>query len=295
MHNILKEPFFHFLLAGTLLFVAYEWLNTGQKDQPNEERMVRITAGQVEWLKQTWARQWGRPPLDAEVREIVAGYLKEELLAREAYELKLDEHDIVVRRRLAQKMEFLVQDTTQVVEPGEDELRRFYTSHPERFQAPARITFTHIFFNRDKRGMRAEAEAREALEQLSHHPTERAGAFGDRFLSQYDFFETEEQAVSTVFGPEFARRVFMVEAGEWQGPIESGYGLHLVRVTKNEPARLPDFASVRNKVLTLWRQQREVEGREQYLAALMKKYNVVLDEKIKSLVGPLALWKEQER
>jgi hypothetical protein len=294
MHNILKEPFLHFLLAGAILFAAYGWLNYGKKEETNE-RMVRITASQVEWLKQIWARQWGHPPNEDELREIVAGYLKEELLAREARELKLDENDIVVRRRLAQKMDFLVQDTTQVAEPGEDELRRLYESHAERFQAPARITFTHIFFNRDKRGVRAEADAREALEQLSHPPPEKAWEFGDRFLSQYDFFATEEQAVSSVFGREFARRVFMVEPGEWQGPVESGYGLHLVRVTKKEPARLPEFGTVRGDVLTLWRQQRELKGREQYFAALLKKYDVILDESVRSLVGPLALWKEQER
>jgi hypothetical protein len=295
MHTFLKEPLVHFLMAGALLFGVYGWFNDGTGFASKEERMVRITAGQVEWLKQTWTRQWGRPPNEGELQEIVAGYLKEELLAREARELNLDENDIVVHRRLAQKMDFMVQDTTQVAEPGEEDLRRLYESHPERFQTPARITFTHVFFNRDRRGARAEADALATLEQLLPPTTGSAPDFGDRFLSQYDFYEIEDRAVASMFGPEFARRVFTVEPGEWQGPIESGYGLHLVHMRRKEPARLPDFETVKSDVLTLWRQQRELEAQERYFSALLEKYDVVVDESVKSLVGPLALLKEREQ
>jgi hypothetical protein len=293
MPTFLKEPLLHFLFAGAVLFVMYGWFNDGTEESKGE-RMVRITAGQVEWLKQTWTRQWGRPPNYDELQEVVAGYLKEELLAREARELKLDENDTVVRRRLAQKMDFMVKDTAQLAEAGEEELRRLYESNPERFQNPARITFTHVFFNRDKRGTRVEADAREVLEHLSRSVPENADV-GDRFLSRYEFHEAEEQAISSVFGPQFARLVFTVEPGEWQGPIESAYGLHLVYVTKSETAPLPDFATVKNEVLTLWRQQRELEGQEQYFSALLKKYDVVIDESVKSLVGPLVLLKKGEQ
>lgn len=294
MKKIFKEPFVHFLLAGALVFAVYGLVNDGPAVESKEERMVRITAGQVEWLKQTWVRQWGRPPNADELQGVVAGYLKEELLAREARELKLDENDTIVRRRLAQKMDFMVQDTTQLAEPGEEDLRQLFQSHPERFQIPTRITFTHVFFNRDTRGEKTSADALEALEQLSQAGTGNPHDFGDRFLSQYDFDEAEEQAVASVFGQEFTRRVFTVEPGEWQGPLESGYGLHLVLVTKKEPEELPDFEMVKEDVVTVWRQQRELEGRERYFSALLEKYDVVVDESVKSLVGPLALLKEKE-
>lgn len=294
MNNFLKEPLLHFLLAGALVFTVYGLVNDGPAVESKEERMVRITAGQVEWLKQTWVRQWGRPPNEDELQGIVAGYLKEELLSREARELKLDENDTIVRRRLAQKMDFMVQDTAQLAEPGEEELRQLFESRPERFQIPARITFTHVFFNGDTRGEKTSTDTLDALEQLSQAGTGNPHDFGDRFLSQYDFDEAEEQAVAGVFGLEFASRVFTVEPGEWKGPLESGYGLHLVRVTKKEPATLPDFEMVKEDVGTLWRQQRELEGRERYFSALLEKYDVVVDESIKSLIGPLALLTEKE-
>ncbi|HBP87167.1 MAG TPA: peptidylprolyl isomerase [Nitrospirales bacterium] len=295
MNNFFKEPLVHFLLAGAVVFAVYGLVNDRTNAESKEERMVRISAGQVEWLKQTWARQKGRPPNTEELQGMVAGYLKEELLAREARELKLDEDDTIVRRRLAQKMDFMVQDTAQLAEPGEDELRQLLESHSVRFQTPARITFTHVFFNRDARGEKTRADALVALEQLPKTQTGSESEFGDRFLSQYDFHETEEQAVASVFGPEFARRIFTVPPGNWQGPLESGFGLHLVLVTKKEPARLPDFTTVRDDVVALWRQQQERESRERYFSGLLEKYEVVMDESVKSLIGPIALLKEKDQ
>lgn len=295
--KFLKEPLLHFLVAGSVLFAAYGWLNRGADGETDHAaRTVRITANEVEWLKQTWARQWQRPPSEDELKGLVADYLKEELLAREARALKLDENDTVVRRRLAQKMQFMVQDTAQLAEPDEAALRRVYDAHRERFQSPARITFTHVYFNRERRGARAEADARAALQKLSRTgAAASASDLGDRFLSQYEFGEADEQAVASVLGAEFARRVFALDIGTWQGPIESGYGLHLVRVAHRQPAQPREFGAVRDEVLALWRRQREEEGREQYFAALLKKYDVVVDESIKPLLGPLALAREQAK
>jgi hypothetical protein len=293
--RFIKEPLLHFLIAGGVLFGAYAWLNHGADDAAGTaSRTVRITANEVEWLKQTWTRQWQRPPSEDELKGLVAGYLKEELLAREARALKLDENDTIVRRRLAQKMEFLVQDTAQLAEPGEDELRRFFVSHPERFQSPARISFTHAYFNRERRGAHTEADARAVLQRLSRAEAS-ASEHGDRFLAPYDFTDADEQAVASVLGSEFARQVFALAPGKWLGPIESGYGLHIVRVAKKQSAQLREFGAVKSEVLTLWRQQREEKTREEYFTTLLAKYDVVVDESVKPLVGPLASVKEQAK
>lgn len=295
--KIIKEPLLHFFLAGCVLFATYGWLNRDVDDAAGSaSRTVRITANEVEWLKQTWARQWQRPPSKDELKGLVADYLKEELLAREARALKLDENDTVVRRRLAQKMEFMVQDTAQLTEPDEPALRRVYDAHRERFQSPARISFTHVYFNRDRRGARAEADARASLQRLSRQGTVvNVADLGDRFLAQYEFNDADEQAVAGVLGQEFAHRVFALETGKWQGPIESGYGLHLVRVANRQSAQPREFATVRGEVLTLWREQREQEQRKLYFDALLRKYEVVVDESVKALIGPLALAPAQKK
>jgi hypothetical protein len=293
--RFLREPLLHFLLAGAVLFAAFAWLNRGADTTAGTaSRTVRITAAEVEWLSHTWARQWQRPPSAEELRSLVAGYLKEELLAREARAFRLDENDTVVRRRLAQKMEFMVQDTAQAVDPGEEELRRLYEAEHERFRSPARVTFTHVYFNPSRRGAQVEADARAALKQLSNAgAAANASEVGDRFLAQYDFVDADEPEVAAMLGPEFARRVFALPPGAWQGPVASSYGIHLVRVARMDAAQPREFATVRGQVLQLWREQREREEREAYFAALLKKYDVVVDESVKLIVGPLALAKEQ--
>ena len=139
MRHWLKEPLLHFLVAGGLLFAAYAWLNRGGGEAPHA---VPITATEVHWLKEMWARQWQRPPDEPELRGMVTDYVKEKLLAREARALGLDENDTIVRRRLAQKLEFLVQDTARLADPHEDELRQLYDTSRARYHTPARLSFT---------------------------------------------------------------------------------------------------------------------------------------------------------
>lgn len=131
--KFLKEPLLHFLIIGTLMFGAYSWLNRGAIST----RVVHLRTNEILWLKETWTRQWQREPTEAELQGLVAEYLREELFAREAHELGLDENDTIIRRRLAQKLEFLVQDTSRLAEPTEDDLRRFYAASPERFRTEA--------------------------------------------------------------------------------------------------------------------------------------------------------------
>ena len=288
--GLLREPLLHFLLAGGLLFAAYAWLNrAADGSEGSAARTVRITASEVDWLRASWSRQWRRAPDENELKGIVQAHLREELLAREARALKLDENDTVVRRRLAQKMEFVVQDTAQLGEPDEAELRRLYDAQRERFLSPARISFSHIYFSRERRGARAEADARAALQRLAQGAAAAAdpAQLGDRFLAEYDFVDADAQAVAGVLGPAFARHVFALDAGAWQGPLESGYGLHLVRISDKQMSRARDFAEARGEVLTLWRRQREQALREEYFAALLARYDVVADESIRSLVAPL--------
>ena len=288
MKRLLKEPLLHFLVLGALLFCAYAWLNRGASGKiGNAARPVRITTNEVAWLTETWTRQWKRGPTREELRGLVTEYLKEELLAREARAMGLDENDLIVRRRLAQKLEFLVQDTSRLAEPTEADLRRFYEANPERFQTLARVSFAHVYFSRDKR-KDAAADAKAALAQLSHSPpATRPSELGDPLMLDAEFRDADEQTVSGQFGKEFARVVFALQPGDWHGPIESGYGLHLVRVSESKPARRREFAEVKAQVLERWREQRQREDNEKYFAGLLKKYDVVVDENLKPLIGPL--------
>jgi len=274
MRRWLKEPLFHFLVAGGLLFAAYSVFDRGSDDDPD---VVQITEAEVNWLKEMWTRQWRRPPSEQELRDMLAGYLKEELLAREARNLGMEENDIIIRRRLAQKMEFLVQDTAYLVEPEEDELYRYYNTHRTVYEEPAHVSFTQFYF-RDK------VSAQQAMQALSES---NEAVQGEQILLERDHVRVDEQTLSSLFGSEFAETVFTLDPGRWNGPIESAYGFHLVLINERQSAQFRPFDEVRAKVLNDWYQSRQNEVNEQYFAILLKKYDVVVEESIKPLAGPL--------
>ena len=169
LKRLIREPLFHFLVLSALIFCAYAWLNPGASAQ-QVAGTVRITGRDVAWLADTWVRQQQRPPTREELRGLVTEYLKEQLLAREARSMGLDQDDLIVRRRLAQKLEFLVEDTPQQAEPTEQDLLRIYKASPDQFQSPARVSFTQIYFSRERRHD-AAADAKAALAELSHSTT----------------------------------------------------------------------------------------------------------------------------
>jgi hypothetical protein len=290
--QLLKEPLLHFLVIGAVLFGAYAWLNRDRNDAAVPE--LRVAAGDVQWLTDTFALERQRAPTQEELRALVRDFVKEELLARQAQELGLDKDDIVVRRRLAQKMTFLLQDNSARAAPSDAELHRLYEA--QRGRAPAeprslftrpRISFTQIFFSRDKRAD-AAADARAALAQLSQGDADTpTAALGDRASLKPELRNADERAVANQFGAKFAAKVFELEPGPWQGPIESSQGFHLVRVTELTPAQLRPFEEVREPLVELWHEQSQRENEERYFVDLLKKYRLVPDESVKALVEPL--------
>jgi parvulin-like peptidyl-prolyl isomerase len=295
--RFLQEPLLHFLVIGAVLFGAYAWLNRDGGDAG--VRQVRLAESDVRWLGETFVLQSQREPTEEELRVLVRDFVKEALLARQARELGLDQDDIVVRRRLAQKMTLLLQDDSRRAAPTDDDLHRLYEA--QRSQAPRsqdqseprtlftrpRISFTHIFFSRDQRAD-AAADARQALKELSGpDATAPAAALGDRVSIKAEFRNADERAVANQFGAKFAAEVFALAPGPWQGPIESARGLHLVRIIELVPAQLRPFDEIREQLVELWHEQSQRESEERYFVGLLKKYQVVPDESVKALVGPL--------
>ena len=148
--QLLREPLLHFAVAGAILFGGYSWLNNTRADTTAVEP-VRIGEGDVRWLKQTWSSQWLREPSADELKGLVDDLLNEKLMAREAEAMGLGEDDTIIRRRLAQKLKFLVEDTAQLAEPSEAELRQFYAANTLHFETPGRLSFRQVYFNPEHR------------------------------------------------------------------------------------------------------------------------------------------------
>jgi hypothetical protein len=285
--KLLREPLLHFLVAGAALFGIYGWLNRGEHPNAGPLPQVHISEGDVSSLRETWMLQWQREPTTDDLRGAVRQLLNEQLLALEAHAMGLDENDTIVRRRLAQKLNFVIEGTSRLVEPTQHDLQEFYASHPDQFRTEAHVSFTQVYFSPTGRKDPA-ADARTGLAELSAQgDNEPEGTMGDRLLLGSKFQDESEQVVSKAFGREFAEAVFGLTPGSWSRPIGSGYGMHLVRVSALKASQLRPFAEVRAQVLEAWRRDREKTVNEQYLAGLRKKYNVVIDDGVKTLMGGL--------
>ena len=269
--RLFREPLLHFLLAGAALFGAYAWLSGDRDSVEDSSRTVHLRQADVDWIKQIWSRQWHREPTQDELRGLVSDYLKEELFAREAHAMKLDENDIVLRHRLAQKLSFLIEDAVQVAQPTDDDLQRLYDAHPERFQSGARITFSQIYFSPETR-TDPLSDARVVLEDLNaSRKVGDAVEMGDRLLVDLDFRQADEQTVSSVFGPEFAHTVLALEPGNWRGPIKSGFCVHLAKVSEQQKSQPLPFAAARPQLLAEWQRERELDANKKFMEELQKK------------------------
>jgi hypothetical protein len=290
LRRLINEPLLHFLVIGAALFAAYAFVNRGGNEPA--VRQVRVGEGDVRWLRDSFLQQSQREPTPEELRALVRDFVKETLLAREAQELGLDQDDIVVRRRLAQKMTFLIQDTARRSEPSEEELRKLYDAWPQPTAAEVRslftrprISFTHILVSREHSAA-AAAAAREALQDLTRPDAAGRGPpHSDR--GEAEIRDADERAVANQFGTKFAAAVFGLAPGAWQGPIEASDGLHLVRVSEIVPAQRRPFAEVREQVLERWYEQRQIADEERHFAELLTKYRLVPDPSVKALVDPL--------
>ena len=273
-----REPLVHFLLIGAALFVIYAYW--GQPDAEEQGKSITITAGEIEWLSDSWQKRWNRPPTQQEREGIINQYLKEMILYREALAMGLDRDDTVIRRRMAQKLEFLTQDMVSPPPPTEDELKSYFEEHMDRYQQPDLITFTHVFFDPDKRGNQTLKDAEIVKTELIalQQPPQDARSFGDQFMLQSYYPERSEADVAKLFGSGFAGPVFKLAPQQWHGPVLSGYGTHLVYVHDLRKVPLPDFTEFEEQVNQDWGNDQREKLNDQFIASLMGRYDVTIEE-----------------
>jgi parvulin-like peptidyl-prolyl isomerase len=201
--------------------------------------------------------------------------VREEVLYREAVAMGLDRDDTIVRRRMRQKLEFLSEDLTPIEDPDEATLARWLAAHEERYRLEPRVALRQVFVSRDRRGDAAPAHARELLARLAADP--RAEAAGDASLLPNALPLAPLGEVARVFGDAFAEQVAKLATGRWAGPVESGFGLHLVFVEERAEARAPALDEVREAVRNDWLSAQRAEANEAFYARLRERYAVTVD------------------
>jgi peptidyl-prolyl cis-trans isomerase C len=286
MNKLHKEPLLHFLIIGAVVFVFFSIVNKDEIDASGNK--IVVATAEIERLSANWSKKWNRPPTKTEQKGLVESYIKEEVYYREALALGLDQNDTILRRRLMQKMEFLSNDLAELNQPDETELNKYFVDNQEKYQLPARVSFTHIYFSLDKRGAKVVEDAKSVLSGLN---ALRAPEKGDGFMMQYDFVQETPFEVERLFGKGFAEQLFKSEINTWQGPIESGYGLHLVRISEKVDSRMPELAFVIDKVRTDLMFERRKKMNKEIYEKFKERYEIVVEDMSKQscmakAVGP---------
>ena len=274
----LKEPLVQFVLLGAALMLVYSLTSDAFADDTSKQ--ITMDAQEIELLAANWERQWQRPPTEAELGGLVDARVREEVLYRAAQSMGLDRNDVVVRRRMVQKMELLSQDLATLIDPPEEELRAHFQDNREDYRVPPRVSFRHIYFNLDRRGVAgADSAARALLERLrSMDPDEiDVATKGDRFMLAAEYTLRTPVELQQAFGSRFAEEVSELKPG-WHGPIGSGYGTHLVEVTERVESVIPEYGQVRERVLADYERTRRDRANELLLEGLSADYSVEIDE-----------------
>ena len=276
LRALLGEPLVHFMLLGAALFLAYDLVGARSEEAAGS---IVVTQGRIESLSTVFARSWSREPTAEELDGLIREYVREEAATRQAITLGLDKDDTVIRRRLRQKLEFVAEELATPGEPTADDLRAYLKAHPGKFAAEPRFTFSQVHLDPQRRGAGLARDVAELRRKL-----DRAGggaelsALGDSRLLERRFNAISRREVARIFGEEFAARLVALAPGVWQGPIESGYGVHLVFVHDRLSPALPDLAEVREEVRRELLDARREESVRKFYEALLRRYTVTVEK-----------------
>jgi hypothetical protein len=275
MKRLIREPLVHFLLLGAGLFLAYDFVGMRTDGEPGT---IVVTQGRIENLAATFARTWQRPPTEEELGGLIQDYVREEVAARQALAMGLDRDDTIIRRRLRQKLEFISEDLASQAEPTDDELRAYLNAHPDAFGVERRLSFSQVYLNLEAHRESLADDAARLLAELNRDGAAvDAWALGDATLLEHTFENVPAREVVKQFGDKFAAKLDELPVGRWQGPVESGYGAHLVLVRERTEGRLPSLDDVRDAVRREWANARRLEANEKFYQSLVKRYTVTID------------------
>jgi hypothetical protein len=278
LRDWMHSPLLHFLLIGAALFLLYDLVSPPRPVAPGSR--IELTDDDLRQIDLVWLAKYQRLPTVAERRDLIDAKIREEILYREGLAMGLDQDDAIIRRRLGQKLEFLMEDVSGIRDPSPAELESWYKRNAAQFTVPGRATFCQIYFSPDIRGQRAQTDAARALAALKSGTSCNSpsiAALGDRFPDYIYYANRSPEEVANVFGTQFSQSLFRLKPGRWQGPVESGLGWHLVLIDTLTPARIPPFAEAdRAAVQSAWLDSQRDESKRKAFEAMRAKYEVVL-------------------
>lgn len=274
MKKILKEPFLHFILLGVAMFLLYGMVNKNT----DSKNTIIINDFDVSSIISKWEMQWKRPPTEKELQSLINLNIKQEVFYQEALKMNLDHNDEIIKRRLAQKMQFLSNDIAAMMEPTDEILQEYFQKNSEKYLTPTSYSLYQITFSPDKRDNNFK-DAEETLKQFPNASFEEMNGKGDNLPFSYFFTDINADELGLQLGSKFPEALQNLETNKWLGPIPSGFGYHLVYITNKTEPQLPPFESIKKAVLRDYEYDNQQEVDEAIFQELKKKYDIEIDIK----------------
>jgi hypothetical protein len=272
--RLVREPLLQFLALGGVLFALYSLV--GERGTEPSEKIV-VSASRVANLADGFARTWRRPPSPEELQGLIDNYVRDEVFYRAGRAVGLDRDDVIIRRRVRQKMEFLAEEIA-VPEPTDEQLAAYLASDPQHFRDQDRLTFRQLFLSSSRRAETIERDVKQVAAALSGAGAEvDATELGDPFLLGEEFRSMSQPDVARTFGDSFAKQVFAAEQGRWQGPIESSFGQHFVFVGQRTKGSVPGLDAIRPEVARQWADARRIEAEQNLYRSLRERYEITVE------------------
>ena len=276
MKKILKEPFVHFIFIGIALFFLYGLVN----NKTISKNTILINDFDVTNIIARWEMQWNRLPTEVELQNLINLKVKQEIFYQEALKMNLDHNDEIIKRRLAQKMKFLSNDIASLKDPTDEELQQYFKDHTDKYTGHYSYSLYQITFSPDKR----ENNFNDAIETIKQYPNATFKEMkdkGDKLPFFYFFDEVTANELGLQFGSRFPEALLNKEINKWIGPIPSGFGHHLVFITKITEPQLPEFNSIKKDIINDYEYDYQKEINELIYTELKKKYTIEFDIKSK--------------
>ncbi len=289
--RFIREPLVHFVFLGGLVFAAYALVNNGRL---NEKMTIHVSESDIDRLIALYKVESGTEPSQRLIEGLIQDYILDMVLVREARSLGLDQGDIVIQRRLSQIMNFMISDMYENPTPTEAELSNWYRQNKKQFVEPEKFSFRHIFFAKQD-----DSKIENALNRLRTPPSasevkveESIGPasdqsnnwrkLGEPFMLQREYSNLPTLEIHRIFGNDFTQQLteLMSNLNEWQGPIESAVGVHLVQPIAHKLAYQPTLNEVRSKVIAAWQEHIQQTRTQKALNAIVGKYTVIIDGEI---------------
>jgi hypothetical protein len=274
MRRWLREPLLHFLLLGCAIFAAFQVFAPDERPRSS----IVVTQGMIDGQVAAFSRTWLRPPTQQEIDELVRQYVREEAYYREGMALGLDRDDTVIRRRLQQKVEFIAEAAGMAAEPTDDQLRARLEAHPELYRTDERLSFVHVYLNSERRGDAVAQDAKLLLVSLKAGVAKLDPAtLGDATMLERVFENVALRDIAAQFGEEFATQLAKLQVGQWQGPVDSAYGKHLVLISNRTDGRVPNLDEARDAVRRDWLNSQRIDANRKYYESLLQRYTVTIE------------------